>query len=660
MTLQGRRIRNIRLIEPLGRGGMGEVWLGFDEKLGRHVAVKAIHEQRRLDDVAKTRLLREAQLLSRIDHPGICRIHDFVEDEEADFIVLEHVDGRTLSAFVADRPPRVERVRIALGIADALAAAHALSVVHRDLKPDNVMVDATGVVRVLDFGLARPVSSEAMPEPGDPDRVPPQIDDGGDTFGLAGRNATGLSVVIGTPRYMSPEQARGEPTTAASDVYSFGLLLQELLTGAPPYDESLEVAQVVRKAMWGDHRRVRGVHPRLAAVVDQMTAFEPADRPTAADVAARLRSFRDRGRRRARRAAGVAVVAALGVATVLSYGGLRQSRRAFEEIRRAQSRTEAVNSFLRDVLASPDPRRMGIDVTMVDALDRAAGSVASEFADDPVTEAAVREVLGTTFSSISRYQDAEVQLRAALALYENMRGGSEPEMIGVRNRLGEVLIRQGRLDEAAELSERTLRMARSLLGEQSPRTLTAMRSVAVLLTMRGRAADAEPLFRKVLDTRRRILGTDAGETLTAMSDLANCLYHQGRVDEAGALHEEAIVLQRRVLGEEHPYTLATLGNLGNVLLQQGRYGEAEAAYRELLEVQRRVLGDEHSVTLQTVANLGVTREYQDDLVEAEGAYRQVLEARRRILGPDHPATQKVQLAIDTLGEKREPGTRGGR
>src|SRR5687768_9824742 len=156
MELTGRRFGHIRVSEVVGQGGMGDVYAGYDEKLERKVALKVLNADQRLDDEARERLLREARALSKLDHPNICRIHDYIESGDVDLLVLEFIDGRTLQEVIDDdKTSRAEKLRIAIAVAEVLVAAHRSGIIHRDLKPDNVMLTRSGEVKVLDFGLAR-------------------------------------------------------------------------------------------------------------------------------------------------------------------------------------------------------------------------------------------------------------------------------------------------------------------------------------------------------------------------------------------------------------------------------------------------------------------------------------------------------------------------
>ena len=152
--LLGQRIGHIRVVDFLARGGMGAVYVGFDEKLERRVALKAVHEGR-LDEEARARFLREARVLSQLNDPHICQIYGYLDGAERDFLVLELIEGRSLKDVIAERPDRPTCMRIAQEIVGVLAATHAQGIIHRDLKPSNVMVTSKGAIKVLDFGLAR-------------------------------------------------------------------------------------------------------------------------------------------------------------------------------------------------------------------------------------------------------------------------------------------------------------------------------------------------------------------------------------------------------------------------------------------------------------------------------------------------------------------------
>jgi|GEM_PF-4453055 len=307
MTLApGRRIRNIRVEGLLGSGGMSEVWRGYDERLQRPVALKVVHARRRLDPVARARFLGEAQILSSLEHPGICKVYDLEEAEGEDVLVLELVEGTPLHQVPPPGLGHDEKLAVGEAIAEVLAVAHRHGIVHRDLKPQNVMRTPSGGVKVLDFDLAH--------------RVGEAPDDGeSGTQGCEGHSAeastaTPAGSLVGTVGYMSPEQANGDPLTTASDLYSLGIVLHELFTGRRAYADAPTLEARLLRVSLAETLPVEGVEPELAELVESLEDPDPTRRPPAEEVARRLRELRGHGGR-VRRARGVvkAFAARLGL-----------------------------------------------------------------------------------------------------------------------------------------------------------------------------------------------------------------------------------------------------------------------------------------------------------------------------------------------------------
>ena len=273
----GLKIRQFRLVRPLGSGGMGKLYVGFDENLRREVAIKTLRRRYLRRSRTRAMFLREARILSRLEHPNICRIYDYIEGEKADFFVLELIRGQHLAECEPMGLAVGHRLRIAEQIAQALAAAHAEGVIHCDLKPTNVMITERGDAKVLDFGIARTLSRSARPNTS-------QL--GHDPSGLTWQGTEGM--VIGTPGYMSPEQARGEPIEAPTDIFALSLVLQELFTGDPAYPRNLTMEVLGDRMTAGRAEIPRGLKRELLELLLEMRSSDPTARPTAAEVAARL------------------------------------------------------------------------------------------------------------------------------------------------------------------------------------------------------------------------------------------------------------------------------------------------------------------------------------------------------------------------------------
>ncbi|MEW6365108.1 MAG: tetratricopeptide repeat protein [Acidobacteriota bacterium] len=751
MSLVGMTFGHIRITSPLGRGAMGEVCEGFDDVLKRKVAVKAMQAGHRMDTQSKMRFLREARILSQLDHPNICRVYDFVESDEVDLLVLEFIEGKSLRQVIRDGALYSrQRARIADQIAMALQAAHAMSVVHRDLKPDNIMITPEGQVKVLDFGLARTVSQvEPRPAPviGSEGTVAAGAERAGDSgtaarptdtadFGLVHRGksapepsafvsapgaagAGGVSLwttgmlgtraagVIGTPSYMSPEQARGEAVTAASDMYSFGLILQELFTGRPPYEDGLTMGEMLEKASHGESLPVKDLDADLARLILQLKSYSPASRPTAVAAAESLRWIWEKPRRRVRRLAVAALGVVLAAATVISTLGFIEARRAQARAEasekaatQAQAEAEAINKFLRDMLASADPNAMGIDVKVIDVLDSATEQARSLLAH-PLRMAAALDTLGVTYHSLGEYPKAEALLGDALAIRRREHGLAHSQTLSTLHQLGALRESQGQYEEAERLLRGSMRLRQLLLGPESSEAVDSMAALGAVLARSRRFEESEILLRRVLDIRERILGPDHPETLDAMTELGGsytvrypmteedhaeserllreslerkrrvlgvahpstarnvrilgALYYiQNRLDEAEALLRESRSFSEQKFGENHPYTLSATMNMGVLLNTRKKYAEAEPLLRDVLARQQNLLGPAHPSCLSTMASLGSSLKNQGKLREAEAIYRGRWKIARDALGEEHRAALETMSGVASflLGQKR--------
>ncbi len=250
-----------KILEKLGKGGMGEIFLAEDVKLKRKVAVKKITTKDLLDESAKSRFLREAQTTSRIEHINICTVYEIYEQDEGDYIVMQYVDGVSLDQVVKYKKLRIEKILdIGLQVCKGMMEAHSKKVIHRDLKPGNIMIDNRGVVKILDFGLAKMKDRATATEEG-----------------IADTQLTEKGLVMGTVAYMSPEQVRGGVLDTRTDIFSFGCVLFEMLEGTDPFHDTEQI-NILYNVLNHEVKFKRKVPARLRSIILRALAKDKEDR----------------------------------------------------------------------------------------------------------------------------------------------------------------------------------------------------------------------------------------------------------------------------------------------------------------------------------------------------------------------------------------------
>ncbi len=655
--LVGSRFGHLRVVGFVGAGGMGSVYLGYDEKLQRRVALKGIREAH-LDPERKARFLREARVLSQLKHPNICEIYDYLETPERDFLVLELIEGRTLTQAIADKPDAATRMRLAEQIVGVLAAAHARGVVHRDLKPSNVMVTTKGDVKVLDFGLARklpetattldlspPVTTEtggpevrAAPAPeADPEATIPT-----DAETLAEGTESALAVtrmgaLVGTIAYMSPEQARGQPATPASDIYSCGLVLQELFTGKPPFEPGLAPMARLARAQGADSLPVTGLDSDLTLLINRLKAAEPGVRPSAPDTAERLTWIREKPRRRWRR---IAAAAAVSLLTLVAVGMTYQAWRIRQEARRANreaTTSRRVSAFLVNLFEISDPgESRGSSVTARELLDKAAGEIERRLGDEPAVRGTLLYTMADVYAELGLYQKSLDLAEKGLAQFRSASPRSDADVGRSLSQLAVIHRRLGQLEKAEPLYREALALQEKSLGGEHPDVARTLDNLGLYEQEMGRFDQAEPLHKRALAILERTSGPRSRDVATALTNLANVYNATGKYDHAEALQRRALDIQEKLLGPDHPEVSFSLNNLATIEFNLERYDQAETLFRRVLATLERTLGPSHVDVAIALNNLANVAQIRGDFRTAEASLRRAAEISEKAAGPDHP------------------------
>ena len=616
----GEQVGAYRLLSQIGQGGMGAVWLAerADGSLKRRVALK-------LPRLAwgaglAERMARERDIGALLEHPNIGRLYDAgVDARGRPFLALEYIDGVPLDRWCNDGRLAIgPRLRLFVQVARAAAYAHGRLVVHRDLKPANVLVTADGQVHLLDFGIAK------------------LLDDS---------TADDLTVEQGrvlTPQYASPEQIEGGPITIASDVYSLGVLLYELLTGSRPHGSSGSTLASIERSMLerepvapSQAAADKAFAPRLRGEIDAIVMkalkVRPADRYSTAEAFAddverylegeRVLAQPDSLHYRARKfllrhwaLSAVSVATSIGfLVTTVMFLQVRAARAA-ADAHAAAARN--VNDYLvRDLLGaadpmaarasafSPPPGASGVagagQVPVVALLDRAASGAARRFAGQPSLEAAVRVSLGEAYVGLSSFRAAAEQFGQAARLASSDDPNDPLASASALFQAGAALREDDQPDAAdARLVEAAQALTKApASAEREQLRVRISQEAAWLLYKRGAYAEAADRISAGLPDIRRAFGDVSDESATALARLSNAQVDAGRLREAVDSARAALALWLQLNPPDHPRLIDAHSGLGDALRLMGQDDEAERETRLSYAIAQRALGPDNFRTL---------------------------------------------------------------
>ena len=660
-----------RLMRKLGEGGMGQVWLAEQtEPLRRQVALKLIRPAA-FDDSLLRRFQAERQSLAMMVHPSIAKVFDAGTTAAGQpYFVMEYVPGEPITKYCDGKKLGIpERLRLFIKVCEGVQHAHQKAILHRDLKPDNILVvelDGMAAPRIIDFGLAKAAASAA-----------------------AGQSMfTGIWGIAGTPGYISPEQAAGGDIDTRTDVYSLGVVLYELLTGALPFDmkkwrkqpldevlrqlreedpprPSVLLAQkelsvsaaplramepkhlvslmhgdldsITMKALEKDPARRYGTPSELAADIERYLHHEPV---LARPAGAGYRMGKYMRRHRLAVAVAASLVVLLAGFAALQAVQLRRMTEERDQTARERDRANRITDFMTGMFKVSNPgEARGNHVTAREILDNASADIGKGLSRDPGLQSQLMSVMGIVYDNLGLYSRAVDLLTHSSAIG----APDSPPALQARAALGRALYHAGQYQRSIQVLRATLADDQRVFGTRNRNTAGVMDELAYALELEGEhLPEAESLLRQTIQVQRAILGPSNPDTLHSLSDLALVLTYEGKLNEAEQVDRQVLADRTRELGPEDVDTMASMNNLASALVFEKKYAEAETTYRSVLDLRTRVLGPDNEITMATLNNLAVVLRHEGHLAESAALQQKVLNFYRRTQGPANLRTFVVQ------------------
>jgi serine/threonine protein kinase/Tfp pilus assembly protein PilF len=664
-------IGNYRLIQKLGEGGMGEVYEAEQtEPIRRRIALKIIKVGMDTKQVV-ARFESERQALALMSHPSIAKVFDAGATEKGRlYFVMECAKGVPITEYCdTHRLNNRQRLDLFVQICEGIQHAHQKGIIHRDIKASNVLVtiqDDKPVPKIIDFGVAKAISQR-----------------------LTERTMfTELGQLIGTPEYMSPEQAEmtGLDIDTRTDVYSLGVLLYELLVGVLPFeskelrsagfdeirrrireqeppkpstrlttpgfdtDHALKSRQtdlptltrqlrgeldwITMKAMAKDRTQRYASASELAADILRYLKHEPV---IAGPPSAMYRLGKYVRRHKVGVAAGALILMTMIIGITGTTIGLVKAVKAEKKAREEAQTAQQISDFLVDLFQVSDPSEArGNAITAREILDKGAEKIDTDLQDQPRVQARLMETMGNVYRSLGLYKLASPILEKSLEIKRSLYGGEHLEVADGLRTLGILYDTQGKYEEAEALFKESLAILEKAFGPDHPNLARNLNSLAIVYWNQGKYAEAEPLFQRSLAIKEKSMGSDHPEVGNTLTNLG-ILYHlQRKFEEAEPLFRRALNIAEKTLGADHPDIATHLNNLGSLYQDMERYEEAESYFKRCLVVWEKALGPDHSDVGIVLHNLANLNRNQGKYEEAEPFYQRSQAIFEKALGQDHP------------------------
>ncbi len=674
-SLIGTRLGPFRLIEEIGSGGMGNVFLAerTDGQFEQRVAIKVVQSGLRTRIILR-RFHQERQILARLNHPNIARLLDGgLTPDGRPYFVMEYVDGVAIDQYCQSRAlPLIERLRLLLQACEAVEFAHSNLVIHRDLKPANILVDRQGRVKVIDFGIAKVLAESA------------EVDMGGEL------TQTGFRAM--TPRYASPEQVQNQPITTASDVYSLGVVLYELLTGHNPYKimtdsaSELERAVVTQEPERPSSVVLRPARKELPSSVDQTSSKkfgkqlrgdldticiaalrkDPARRYQTVrqltddirrhldgwPIEARMDSVTYMFGRFVRRHRPIVFATILAIVAIAVTIGIYTNRLARErdKARLEARKAQEIAKFLTGIFEVSDPNESrGDDVTARELLDTAILRLRTGLKNQPMVRAMLLRLAADILYDLGHLSRSRELAFESAELNRITLGEDNVEYAYNLLQLTLILDDAGEQDSALSVARKALTIVRDIYPDLDTNVANMQVSLGHVYRHLGNFDSAEVYYRAGLETQRELQGDSATAVGNTLNHLGRLYYQRGEYTKAETIVREAIFTLTNAFGrEDHFEVIASKGNLGAILMAQESYAEAESVFVRNRTLLAGMVGTDHTYYGGMTTQLASAVYMQGRIEEAHALYLEALELARKYLPEEHQGYISVLLGLGRL------------
>ena len=618
---------------------MGVVYLAKREDLGSLAAIKVLRDAW-MSPARRERFAIEQRTLAQLTHPSIARLYD--ADTLADgtpWFAMEYVKGVPLTEYCREhKSSREERLELFRSVCEAVRYAHSRAFIHRDLKPSNILVQSDGVVKLLDFGIAKQL--DQFDAPGDQTR-------------------TALRLM--TPAYAAPEQIRGEPAGTYTDIYALGVILYELLTGQLPIGDPPEKpSEKTRGKRFGKdldvlcltalqkdpERRYRSVDTFIRDI-DHYLAGEPLE-ARADSLGYRLAKFVQRNRRSVIAAA----IALLSIAALAIFYTVRLAAARNAALGEA-ARTQRILRFTLNLFNGGDQTAgPASDLRVTTLIDRGIAE-AKSLDRDPAVQAELYETLGEVYQKLGALDRADSLLNLSLEHRRTLFGAKHEKVAESLVKLGLLRADEAKFDEAERLAREGLQMSSAVLPAGHPAIGAVTHALGSVLEQRGSYKEAIQFLQEAVRLRSTP-GANQADLAASLLELANAYFYAGDYSEAQSLNQRLLVMHRQLYGERHPLVAEDLINLGAVQQELGRYKEAEAFHRQALDITQAFYGRDHyktALNLTLIARALVKQARYDEAIEM---LQRALFVQEKVFGKTHPrvASPLNELASIALMRNR--------